>query len=186
MSKQAIKPSRGKSQQPLRGFVVLALGLLSAGVAMAEPVPASATRDAIFIRPAIPLPPFPVPVINVQPAPVQVVVNEAPIQTIDIAGWLGYHAGDQIRIAIQHVIYVRPHSATTGTETLQGSAVAVWPEGIFYTRELPASLTARLAALGWGQGSSTLTAAAPAAEQGEPLRGEPVEPRSREATKSNR
>jgi len=149
--------------------VILALSVLSppapAQTAVIEAVPNLLMRDIIFIRPTptVTVPPpvinVPAPIVNVAPAPVTVVVNESAIKTIDVDLWLGYHAGNKVRLAVKYVVYVRPHTATAGTNpvvTLQGSAIAVWPEGIFYTRELPEALTQRLSDLGWGEGPSTL------------------------------
>lgn len=140
----------------MRSIALALLLMIAAPVAANEPLPSVIVRDPIFVRPTLGLP---VPIVNVQPAPVTVVVADSSIKTIDIAGWLGYHSGDQVRIAVKYIIYVRPHIATSGTNPpiqLRGSAIAVWPEGIFYTRELPEALTARLASLGWGVDISTL------------------------------
>lgn len=110
--------------------------------------------DAISIRPTQP--------IVVHPAPVQVVV-QADGRTIDFAAWPGYHADHQVRLAVRYLIYVRPHTATDANGvTRTGSALAVWPEGVWYTLESTASLTARLAAVGWGDAASTLQVAKPA------------------------
>lgn len=87
----------------------------------------------------------------------QIIVVQQPssIKTIDIALWLGYHDGSKVRIAIDKIHAVRPHSAGTGTAQVNGTAIDC-AFGVWYTTETSASVTQRLSALNWGEGSSTL------------------------------
>lgn len=89
--------------------------------------------------------------LRVQPAKETLVTVQPPaLTTIDInADWLGLTNGGKVRILVSKIYVIRPHVAGTGTLQVTGSAIDL-PWGVYYTRESVQSLSARLAAKGWG------------------------------------